>query len=114
MDETALADLEGAVSQSVFRQLIATHVTDTRAGVGRVRAAVAARDWNALRTEAHILHGTLGTMGGMKASALARDLEAACRENRVDDAASLAARVAKAAEQAVAALDACFGPAGKR
>ncbi|MGE0094351.1 MAG: response regulator [Alphaproteobacteria bacterium] len=114
LDETALADLEGAVSQLVFRQLVATHVTDTRAGIGRLRAAAASRDLAALRTEAHILHGTLGTMGGMNASALARELEAACRESRTDDALTLVGRVASAAEQAVAALDARFGPLEKR
>ncbi|MHB1219930.1 MAG: hybrid sensor histidine kinase/response regulator [Alphaproteobacteria bacterium] len=113
LDETALTDLEGAVSQPIFRQLVATHVTDTRAGIGRLRAAAAARDLAALRTEAHILHGTLGTMGGMAASALARDLEVACREDRTDDALSLAARAALAAEQAVAALDVRFGTTGK-
>lgn len=114
LDETALTDLESAVSQPVFQQLVATHVTDTRTGIGRLRAAAAACDLAALRTEAHILHGTLGTMGGMAASALARDLEVACRENRTDDALSLAAHAASAAEQAVAALDARFATKGKR
>ena len=114
LDETALTDLEGAVSQPVFQQLVATHITDTRAGIGRLRAAAASRDLADLRTEAHILHGTLGTMGGTKASALARDLEIACREERTEDALALAGRAAAAAEQAVAALDARFGAMGKR
>ena len=114
LDETALADLEGAVSQPVFQQLVATHIKDTRAGIGRLREAAAARDVAGLRTEAHILHGTLGTMGGAKASALARDLETACRESRTGDALALADRVVSAAEQAVAALDARFGSMGKR
>ena len=114
LDETALTDLEGAVSQPVFQQLVATHITDTRAGIGRLRTAAASRDLNALRTEAHILHGTLGTMGGMKGSALARDLEIACRDSKAADALALAGRVASAAEQAVAALDARFGPMRRR
>ncbi len=113
LDETALTDLEGAVSQPVFQQLVATHITDTRAGIGRLRAAASSRDLAALRTEAHILHGTLGTMGGAKASAAARELEVACREGRTDDALALAGRVASAAEQAVTALDARFGSSGK-
>jgi len=114
LDETALTDLEGAVSQPVFQQLVATHIADTRAGIGRLQAAAASRDLAALRTEAHILHGTLGTMGGATAAALARDLEIACREGRADDALALAGRAAEAAEQAVTALDARFGSLKKR
>ena len=46
--------------------------------------------------------------------AQARDLEIACRESKADDALALAGRVASAAEQAVAALDARFGPMRRR
>lgn len=109
LDETVLAELENAVSQPVFEHLVATHVTDTRAGVERLRAAAASHDLAAIRTEAHILHGTMATMGGMKASGLARDLEIACREARLEDALSLAEQAAQAAEPALAALDARFG-----
>lgn len=108
LDEEALADLKTAVSPQVFATLVATHIADTRALLVRLRAAAKARDLAGLRAEAHVLSGTLGTMGGVAASHSARELETACRENRADDAVALAARAAVAAERAIAALEARF------
>jgi len=109
LDEGILADLMASTGDDIgfVRELIQTYLTDTPMQFHGMSEAVDADDAAALVRPAHTLKSSSATVGAMRLSSLARELEMAGRSGSLDAAARVGLGAARAEWQAVAAaLDA--------
>ncbi|MGE0254564.1 MAG: ATP-binding protein [Alphaproteobacteria bacterium] len=104
LDQTALADLESVLGMGRTGQLLATAVSGARVELDRVRAALDAADLAGAGKAAHDLAGCLASVGACRGHAAALALEAACRDGDARRARPLGSALARAAEEAMAAL----------
>jgi len=74
--------------EGLMREVIAMFIGDARGMLDGLRAAVDVGDARRAEAAAHTLKGCLGELCAGAGQELARDLEAAARERRVDDAAA--------------------------
>jgi HPt (histidine-containing phosphotransfer) domain-containing protein len=88
-DASMLADLETSLPRQDFHSFIEDYLVSAADRLKRAEALSAAGDMNALATEAHILISTAGSYGFRRASALARQLETACKAGNAAQAATL-------------------------
>jgi HPt (histidine-containing phosphotransfer) domain-containing protein len=88
LDASVLAELSASVGgdRAFVTDLIDAYLTDGAQQVEQVEAAVAAGDPEALVRPAHTLKSSSATVGATRLAAIARELEFAGREGRVDDA----------------------------
>ena len=107
-DETALADLEGALPRAEFELLLNDYLASSAERLARVAALGTARNLKDLAFEAHTLISTSGSYGLNRAAIIARNLERACKSGSADEAAALLSEFREAAACGCAALRARF------
>lgn len=88
LDETVLDELGASVGgdRSFVIDLIEAYLADGGQHVEQVEAAIASADTDALVRPAHTLKSSSATVGASRLAAMARELELAGREGRIDDA----------------------------
>jgi HPt (histidine-containing phosphotransfer) domain-containing protein len=81
VDETVLAELLASTGDdpAFVRELLETYLAETPDQLAAIRAAIEADDAEALVRPAHTLKSSSATLGAMRLSALARELEMAGR-----------------------------------
>ena len=84
-DVALLQDLQESITTARLLPLIAQFVQDCERRVARITEAAQARQWEALRRQAHDLGGTAGSFGLSTLGELTRPLEAAAK---AEDAAA--------------------------
>lgn len=109
IDERVLAELMASTGDDIgfVRELIETYLADTPLQFEAMTVAVEADDATSLVRPAHTLKSSSATVGAMRLSSAARELEMAGRSGSLDAAAAAALDAARAEWQAAAAaLDA--------
>ena len=109
LDERILAELMASTGDDIgfVRELIETYLADTPMQFEAMTVAVEADDAAALVRPAHTLKSSSATVGAMRLSSIARELEMAGRSGGLDAAARAGLDTARAEWQAAAgALDA--------
>jgi HPt (histidine-containing phosphotransfer) domain-containing protein len=86
VDKEILAELLASTGNDVgfVRELIETYLADTPAQIEAMTAAVEAGDAASLVRPAHTLKSSSATVGAMRLSSVARELEAAGRSGSLD------------------------------
>jgi HPt (histidine-containing phosphotransfer) domain-containing protein len=104
VDERILAELMATTGDDIgfVRQLVETYLADAPAQVDAMSAAVEADDAAGLVRPAHTLKSSSATVGAMRLSSVARDLEMAGRSGRLDPAARASLDAALSEWQAAA------------
>ncbi|RMG34970.1 MAG: response regulator [Gammaproteobacteria bacterium] len=85
LDGDVLQELREVMGED-FANLLHTYLETSPALVQALSEAVASRDTQAMIIPAHSLKSSSGNMGAARLSVVARELEVAAREGRVDDA----------------------------
>ena len=109
IDERVLAELMASTGDDIgfVRELIETYLADTPLQFEAMTVAVEADDATSLVRPAHTLKSSSATVGAMRLSSAARELEMAGRSGSLDAAAAAGLDAARAEWQAAAAaLDA--------
>lgn len=109
VDERILAEVMASTGDDIgfVRELIQTYLADTPVQFEAMTAAVEADDAASLVRPAHTLKSSSATVGAMRLSSVARELEMAGRSGSLDAAARAGLDAARAEWQAAAdALDA--------
>jgi len=109
VDERILAELMASTGDDIgfVRELIQTYLADTPLQFEAMTTAVEADDAPSLIRPAHTLKSSSATVGAMRLSSVARELEMAGRTGSLDPAARAGLDAARAEWQAAAvALDA--------
>ena len=90
LDTSVLAELQATTGDdSAFvRDLVETYLVETPAQMDGISAAVAANDAEALVRPAHTLKSSSATLGAMRLSQVARELEMAGRAGALDAGAA--------------------------
>jgi HPt (histidine-containing phosphotransfer) domain-containing protein len=104
LDERILAELMASTGDDIgfVRELIETYLADTPMQFEAMTVAVEADDAAALVRPAHTLKSSSATVGAMRLSATARELEMAGRSGSLDAAAHAGLDAARAEWQAAA------------
>lgn len=104
VDERILAELMATTGDDLgfVRELVETYLADTPAQVDAISAAVEADDAAGLVRPAHTLKSSSATVGAMRLSSVARDLEMAGRSGRLDPEARASLDAARTEWQAAA------------
>ncbi|MEO8251763.1 MAG: Hpt domain-containing protein [Chloroflexota bacterium] len=104
VDERILAELMASTGDDIgfVRELIQTYLADTPVQFEAMSVAVDATDAAGLVRPAHTLKSSSATVGAMRLSSIARDLEMAGRSGSLDAAARLGLDIARAEWQAAA------------
>jgi HPt (histidine-containing phosphotransfer) domain-containing protein len=102
LDERILAELTASTGDDIgfVRELIETYLADTPTQFVAMTVAVEAEDAAALVRPAHTLKSSSATVGAMRLSSLARDLEMAGRGGSLDATARTGLEAARAEWQA--------------
>lgn len=109
VDERVLAELMASTGDDIgfLRELIETYLADTPLQFEAMGVAVDAANAAALVRPAHTLKSSSATVGAMRLSSIARELEVAGRSGSLDQAARAGLESARREWQAAAdALDA--------
>jgi len=104
LDCAALAELEVALGVGRAGDLVAAAIAGARVELDRALAALDTADLPGAGAAARDLAGCLGGVGARRVHAAAAALEAACRSGDVRRARPLGSALARAAEEALAAL----------
>jgi HPt (histidine-containing phosphotransfer) domain-containing protein len=102
-DET-LAPLRDILPPAAFREILTLYEDTIRSTVATIAAAAGKADLPALGAAAHDLAGLCGQIGSGRCTALARQIETACRHGLASTALALAVEVGPAAAETLAAL----------
>jgi HPt (histidine-containing phosphotransfer) domain-containing protein len=104
VDVRILAELIATTGDDIgfVRELVETYLADTPAQVDAISAAVEADDAAGLVRPAHTLKSSSATVGAMRLSSVARDLEMAGRSGRLDPAARASLDAARSEWKAAA------------
>jgi HPt (histidine-containing phosphotransfer) domain-containing protein len=104
VDERILAELMATTGDDIgfVRELVETYLADTPAQVDAISAAVEADDAAGLVRPAHTLKSSSATVGAMRLSSVARDLEMAGRSGKLDPAARASLDAARSEWEAAA------------
>jgi HPt (histidine-containing phosphotransfer) domain-containing protein len=86
VDERVLAELMASTGDDIgfVRELVETYLADTPAQLAGMTAAVEADDADALVRPAHTLKSSSATVGAMRLSSIARELEMAGRSGAIE------------------------------
>jgi HPt (histidine-containing phosphotransfer) domain-containing protein len=107
-DDSALAGLQGALPDAEFRELLTDYLESTAARLALAQALGSAGNWTDLAFEAHTLVSTSGGYGLIRASALARSLQQACKARHGDEASALVTELVASATRGCEALRSRF------
>lgn len=104
VDERILAEVMASTGDDIgfVRELIQTYLADTPAQFEAMTVAVEADDAASLVRPAHTLKSSSATVGAMRLSSVARELEMAGRSGSLDAAARAGLDAARAEWQAAA------------
>jgi two-component system, sensor histidine kinase and response regulator len=104
LDERILEELLASTGDDMafVRELVETYLADTPTQLEAMTAAVDADDADALVRPAHTLKSSSATVGAMRISSIARELEMAGRGGRLDPAVRASLDTARTEWQAVA------------
>ncbi|MDQ6793276.1 MAG: Hpt domain-containing protein [Chloroflexota bacterium] len=104
VDDRILAELIATTGDDIgfVRELVETYLADTAVQVDAMSAAVEADDAAGLVRPAHTLKSSSATVGAMRLSSVARDLEMAGRSGGLDPAARASLDAARTEWQAAA------------
>jgi HPt (histidine-containing phosphotransfer) domain-containing protein len=104
VDEGILAELMASTGDDIgfVRELIQTYLADTPEQLEAMTAAIEADDAASLVRPAHTLKSSSATVGAMRLSSVARELEMAGRSGSLDAAARAGLEAARAEWQAAA------------
>jgi HPt (histidine-containing phosphotransfer) domain-containing protein len=103
-DATPLAGIEGALPPAEFRTFVEEYLASSLERLAKVETVAAGGDLTALAREAHTLISTSGSYGIARASALARQLETACKAGHADEAQALLHDVAASSRRGLTAM----------
>jgi two-component system, sensor histidine kinase and response regulator len=98
LDRSVLDELMATTGDDVafVRDLVETYIADVPVQLDGIAAAVAAHDAEALVRPAHTLKSSSATVGAMRLSAVARELEMAGRSGALDSGAQAGLETARA------------------
>jgi two-component system, sensor histidine kinase and response regulator len=104
VDERVLAELMASTGDDIgfVRELVDTYLADTPTQLEAMTVAVDADDADALVRPAHTLKSSSATVGAMRLSAVARELEMAGRSGGLDGASRETLEAAQTEWQAAA------------
>lgn len=105
-DAGLLRDLQESIPPARLLPLIAQFVQDCERRIERITEAARARQWDALRKEAHDLGGTAGSFGLFTLGELTRPLETAAKDQDADAADRCVAELQQLAQQGLVELSA--------
>jgi len=91
LDLEKLATLEAALPLSAVRDFLILYLTDTASHLSHINKLHDHADLAGVAREAHMLVSTAGTIGAAQVSAIARELENACRNHNGQSALRLVA-----------------------
>jgi CheY-like chemotaxis protein len=114
IDPDRLAALEAIMDPEDVCEFLTLYLDNTGARVASIRDFSARGDLAALGREAHTIIGTAGSVGAMRLSELAAELQTACEAGESDSAGRLAGELCDASTEATAALHAWLGKQGYR
>jgi signal transduction histidine kinase/DNA-binding response OmpR family regulator/HPt (histidine-containing phosphotransfer) domain-containing protein len=104
LDGSKLAELESALPPGSVVEFISLYLTDAELHLGRIAHYRAAGDFENVGREAHTLISTSGNLGAMRTSAIARQLETACRNDDHELAERLVGELSGACKASSAAF----------
>ena len=104
LDESVLQQLARDTGPEILPELIKLYSQDARARVERIAEAAASRDFKTLQYEAHTLGSSAGAHGNLRLQAIARNIEACCRENNETKALEHAALITEIATASLGSL----------
>jgi histidine phosphotransfer protein HptB len=104
VDERVLAELMASTGDDIgfVRELIETYLADTPPQLGAMATAIESDDADALVRPAHTLKSSSATVGAMRLSSVARELEMAGRRGSLEAAARTGLELANTEWQAAA------------
>ena len=105
-DPAALNALEAQLPAKDVANLVAMFLGQLSKDVATVRELAEQGDLDALKDQAHSLIGIAASVGTMRVSRIARDIEAACKAGQIEPARALSSAFAEAAQPAAAACTA--------
>jgi signal transduction histidine kinase/CheY-like chemotaxis protein/HPt (histidine-containing phosphotransfer) domain-containing protein len=111
LDTAILDEFIGMAGAEKIAQLVDHLATDYRLRIAEMRTAAESDENEALRAAAHRLKGAFANLGGMGASALARDIEMWAREGGEPDPEELLARFTATADRTITMLGAAVDAA---
>jgi HPt (histidine-containing phosphotransfer) domain-containing protein len=99
VDEAVLGELRASVGgdRSFLVDLVGTYLGDAESHLAAIAAAVTLADAQSLIRPAHTLKSSSATVGALRVSGIARELEVLARVGTVDDAAGAALERLRAA-----------------
>jgi HPt (histidine-containing phosphotransfer) domain-containing protein len=109
-DEAPLAEIEKAVPPDEFKSFIAEYLRNAEERIALVETIAKGGDLATLAGEAHKLISTSGSFGVMRASFLARELEAVCKAGRSDESRSIVSQISESSRRAWGTMRARFLP----
>jgi HPt (histidine-containing phosphotransfer) domain-containing protein len=104
LDESAIETLRGFLPADQIEALLTESLTDIEGRIGRLSVRLDAADTAGAAKEAHDLISVAGNCGARSLSALARDIERACRKGVMADAVQGFAKLRDVAPGAIDAL----------
>ena len=103
LDEAVIQQLAEDVTEAAIPGMMQMFIDEAAMRAGRVLAALQDSSAAGLEDEAHTLKSSAGTFGALRLQALARDIEAACREGNRAAAEKLGRGLGTLAEETLAA-----------
>ena len=99
VDEEVLIQLVEDTDASIVPELIKLYIEDTQQRLERINAAITKQDIESLEFEAHTVGSSAVAHGNGKLYALARKIELLCREQKKQEALTLAIKISSIAEK---------------
>jgi CheY-like chemotaxis protein/HPt (histidine-containing phosphotransfer) domain-containing protein len=93
LDREKLTGLQTVLSAPAAHEFAVLYLADADFRVAHIEGLAQCNDLAGISQEAHVLVGTAGNVGAMRVSALAGELENACRNNDHRSARALAGRI---------------------
>jgi HPt (histidine-containing phosphotransfer) domain-containing protein len=93
IDLSVFAALKETMGADFIGELVDTYLEDSQALIQQMHQALAAQDADSFRRAAHSLKSNSASFGAMQLSSLARELEFAGKENRLDQTGETLARL---------------------
>ena len=107
-DESCLAGLEDALPRADFELLLTDYLASSATRLAQIQVLGAGGNLHELAFEAHTLVSTSGSYGLGRTSALARELEHACKSGSAGQVPALVSELVRSASSGCAALRARF------
>lgn len=104
IDHDVLKQLEKDTSADIALDIIKIFVAETDKRLSQIKEACRKSDYSVLQKEAHVLKSSAGIYGALKLQQLAIKVDAACKENRGQDAIEIALNLVQAGVESLTLL----------